>query len=58
MPKRTYTHVDAQGMKWRFDGSRPVSALADSIMDAEFSSKVWKHHNDKMKKKNKKLSKL
>ncbi len=58
MHKRTYTHVDAYGMKWRFEGARPVSSLADSITDTEFSSKVWKHHNDKMKKKTKKLSKL
>lgn len=29
--KPVYTHRDAQGMKWRFVGSRPVSELADWV---------------------------
>lgn len=29
---RSYTHV-GEGMLWRFDGSRPVSQLADEVMD-------------------------
>jgi hypothetical protein len=31
-PVNTYTHRDASGMAWRFDGGRPVSALADQVM--------------------------
>jgi hypothetical protein len=27
-----YTRRDATGMLWRFEGSRPVSALADQVM--------------------------
>lgn len=27
-----YTHTDSSGMGWRFAGSRPISALADQIM--------------------------
>ena len=27
-----YTHVDPQGLRWRFDGARPVSELADAVM--------------------------
>jgi hypothetical protein len=27
-----YTHRDSSGMGWRMVGSRPVSALADSVM--------------------------
>lgn len=27
-----YTHRDATGLGWRMVGSRPVSALADSVM--------------------------
>lgn len=29
-----YTHSDRQEMLWRFDGSRPVSMLADMVMSA------------------------
>ena len=28
-----YTHTDSFGMRWRMAGSRPVSALADKIMN-------------------------
>lgn len=28
----SYTHTDRQGMKWRMAGSRPVSWLADKVM--------------------------
>lgn len=52
MPKRKYTHKDATGMLWRMEGSRPVSAIADSIMDSKFASHVWKNHTDKLKKNN------
>ena len=31
-PKKEYTHVSGNGMLWRFNGSRPVSALADKVM--------------------------
>lgn len=31
-PQPNYTHRDSSGMGWRFVGSRPVSALADSVM--------------------------
>lgn len=27
-----YTHIDSYGMSWRFEGNRPVSALADMVM--------------------------
>jgi hypothetical protein len=30
--KITYTHIDSSGMPWRFSGSRPVSKLADLVM--------------------------
>ncbi len=29
----TYTHKDDNGMLWRFNGSRPISKLADEIME-------------------------
>jgi hypothetical protein len=28
-----YTHRDADGMRWRFVGSLPVSELADQLME-------------------------
>lgn len=28
----SYTHRDASGMRWRIEGGRPVSALADLVM--------------------------
>jgi hypothetical protein len=31
--KPIYTHEDKGGMKWRFEGNRPVSQLADSVMN-------------------------
>lgn len=31
--KHTYTHKDESGMLWRFVGSRPVSKLADEVME-------------------------
>lgn len=31
--EHTYTHRDESGMLWRWDGSRPVSKLADEVMD-------------------------
>ena len=31
--RRIYTHIDEAGMLWRFEGSRPVSLLADKVMD-------------------------
>lgn len=34
MSERVYTHIDEDGMRWRFEGSRPVSKLADGVMDA------------------------
>lgn len=30
---RNYTHKDENGMLWRFDGDRPISLLADLVMD-------------------------
>lgn len=30
---REYTHIDKEGVKWRFEGSRPISELADELMD-------------------------
>ena len=33
MSKRVYTDTDSSGMKWRWEGSRPISELADKIMD-------------------------
>jgi hypothetical protein len=27
-----YTHKDAQGVRWRFAGGRPVSEIADAVM--------------------------
>ncbi|MEN6549971.1 MAG: hypothetical protein ABFE07_28340 [Armatimonadia bacterium] len=32
VPQGPYTHRDASGMGWRFEGSRPISALADEVM--------------------------
>ncbi len=29
---REYTHVGTDGVKWRFDGGRPVSEIADQVM--------------------------
>lgn len=29
---RKYTHKDKSGMLWRFEGMRPISALADAVM--------------------------
>jgi hypothetical protein len=31
--QRIYTHKDKDGVLWRFEGSRPISKLADDIMD-------------------------
>jgi hypothetical protein len=31
--KRFYTHKDKDGVLWRFEGGRPVSKIADDIMD-------------------------
>lgn len=28
----TYTMIDEDGVKWRFDGSRPISEIADMVM--------------------------
>lgn len=32
MKKPNYTHRDSAGIRWRFEGSRPVSELADKTM--------------------------
>jgi len=29
---KEYTHKDGSGMMWRFEGGRPISALADKVM--------------------------
>jgi hypothetical protein len=47
MSSKKYTHRDAGGMLWRFQGSRPISALADEVMarvlaDEAMVSKVKK----------------
>ena len=35
--KFIYTHRDIDGVKWRFQGSRPISELADKVMaDSEW----------------------
>jgi len=44
---KNYTHRDENGMQWRFEGSHPVSALADEVMarvlaDEALSAKVKK----------------
>lgn len=39
MRKHKYTHVDSTGLRWRFDGTRPISEFADGL-DAEFGK--WK----------------
>ena len=39
MQDRKYTHTDAQGIRWRFEGSRPVSEIADTVMDKVFAGK-------------------
>ena len=31
---KPYTHIDKDGMPWRFEGSRPVSKLADDVMQS------------------------
>lgn len=40
MAKRNYTHTDGSGMPWRMDGSRPVSALADKVMEEPSSAEI------------------
>lgn len=45
MFKNTYTHRDPSGMYWRFQGSRPVSLLADIVMKSltkQTKKKKWK----------------
>lgn len=37
--KPIYTHKDSEGMVWRFEGSRPISKLADEVMAEVFSEK-------------------
>ncbi len=32
MPTYTYTHKDKDGVLWRFEGSRPISEIADRVM--------------------------
>ena len=29
-----YTHADDSGMLWRFEGGRPISKLADEVMES------------------------
>ena len=29
---KPYTHTDKDGMPWRMEGNRPISALADKVM--------------------------
>ncbi len=41
---RRYTHIDSSGMAWRFEGSRPISALADKVTD-----KVLRGYKKKIK---------
>jgi hypothetical protein len=31
--KHIYTHKDKDGVLWRFEGGRPISKLADEVMD-------------------------
>jgi hypothetical protein len=31
--QRIYTHKDKDGVLWRFEGGRPISQIADDIMD-------------------------
>lgn len=33
MSRHVYTHRDLGGLRWRFDGARPVSELTDRVMD-------------------------
>lgn len=42
MKNRTspYTHRDAEGMLWRFDGERPISLLADEVMKNAHEGKL------------------
>lgn len=39
-----YTHGDAAGMFWRYEGARPVSALADAVMQGGVSEAVSSDH--------------
>lgn len=48
---KNYTHKDESGMRWRFEGSRPISALADEVLE---QNKILK----KLPKKPSKLKKL
>lgn len=33
MKTKKYTHTSSDGMMWRMEGMRPVSALADMVID-------------------------
>lgn len=55
--ERVYTHTDKNGVRWRFDAGRPISELADKIMDevvmSSFGTKpVPKKKKKKVDKKN------
>lgn len=45
-----YTHTDNDGILWRFEGSRPISSLADSVM-SQFERKTKKSKPKKKRKK-------
>jgi hypothetical protein len=47
---KEYTHRDSTGMLWRFEGSRPISQLADQVMQ-EVEEKMKKEEAKKKGKK-------
>jgi hypothetical protein len=47
---KKYTHRSKDGMMWRFEGSRPISALADFVMkDLQRAAKPSKRRKQKKK---------
>ena len=46
IPEHSYSHTDSDGMLWRFEGSRPISKLADEVVAEVFG-------NTKMRRKKK-----
>lgn len=46
--KPKYTHRDALGMRWRMEGGRPVSELADRVMrECQLKPKTKKRKDSK-----------
>ena len=55
---REYTHHDKTGMLWRFEGSRPVSILADIVTDTKIKKRGNNEQRLRSRSKDRKRSKL